>query len=172
MRCRGFEVYDCDSEARLLMDGSASLKSDIAARLGADCIDGDGRPDRERMAACVFSDAGALAWLNARVHALVRADIERRVCMCMGRVFFVESAILHTSGLDRLCGQVWIVEAPERLRLLRACGRDNAEESKIRVRMKAQARELGALACEDVRYIRNSGVESLLCQIDNLTKNI
>ena len=34
LRSKGHEVYDCDSEARRMMEASDLLKDDIAARLG------------------------------------------------------------------------------------------------------------------------------------------
>jgi dephospho-CoA kinase len=58
--------------------------------------------------------------------------------------FFIESAILYESGLDSLCHEVFLIDAPEELRLTRTLARDYHSQiteeniNKVRARMGAQ----------------------------------
>lgn len=170
LRCRGYEVYDCDAEAKALMDASDEIKMAIADRFGEECLGADGSLNRRRIAGVVFADAAHRGWLNALVHAKVHEDLERRIANSGSNPFFVESAIMHTSHLDLKCDQVWIVEAPEAVRLARTVTRDGADELSVRRRMAAQTRELDEIEAP-TSTIDNDGRMALLPQIDKLLEN-
>ena len=170
LRCRGYEVYDCDAEAKALMDASDEIKMAIASRLGQECLGTDGSLNRRHIAGVVFADAAHRGWLNTLVHAKVHEDLERRIANSGSNPFFVESAILHTSHLDLKCDQVWIVDAPEPVRLARAVARDGADEQEVRRRMAAQASELDEIEAPTTT-IDNGGHLALLPQIDILLEN-
>ena len=74
-RLRGFDVYDCDSEAKMLMDNDPLLKSAIVEILGRDILLSDGSLDRKIMAALIFSDDCKRRKVNTAVHSAVKADI-------------------------------------------------------------------------------------------------
>lgn len=172
LRCRGYAVYDCDFEARMIMDASDDLKSAVVGRFGAGCVDGEGMLDRKEIARYVFGDDGHRLWLNSLVHSMVRDDIVRRLADAPGPLFFVESAILRTSGLSELCDAVWIVEASEDIRLSRACMRDNTDERSVKARIDAQREELAGFRGSAVDVVFNDGLTPLLPQIDNLLNKI
>lgn len=165
LRCRGFEVYDCDSEARRIMDSSVSLKREIAEKIGSHCLDWNGSVIRPNVAKAVFADKKLLQWLNGQVHALVRDDIQKRIGRISSRgIMFVESAILYSSGLAGICDAVWLVDAPLALRVERAISRDGVERDHILARVHAQQRELDN--CNAFVTILNDGSHSLIAQID------
>lgn len=172
LRCRGYAVYDCDFEARMIMDASDDLKSALVGRFGSACVDGEGRLDRKEIARYVFGDDDHRLWLNSLVHSMVRDDIVRRLADASGPLFFVESAILRTSGLSELCDAVWIVEASEDIRLSRACMRDNTDELSVKARIDAQREELAGFRGSAVDVVFNDGLTPLLPQIDNLLNKI
>ena len=70
----GFDVYDCDREAKRLMDADDAIKDAIAREIAGECIV-DGTIDRPRLAGIVFSDSVKLEALNAIVHAAVRRHL-------------------------------------------------------------------------------------------------
>jgi len=69
----GVAVYDSDAGAKRLMTEDAELRRRITDRFGADAY-ADGTLNRAYLAGRVFSEAQALADLNAIVHPAVRAD--------------------------------------------------------------------------------------------------
>jgi len=133
----GIAVYDSDSEAKRLMSDDADLRSAVIARFGADTYP-NGQLDRARLAACVFSDARALADLNALVHPVVIRDFEAWAERQEGPYVILESAILFEAGLQGSVDRSIAVLAPVELRIQRACRRDGCDEARIRERIAAQ----------------------------------
>ena len=76
----------------------------------------------------------------------------------------IESAILVESGFTDLCDQVWLVTAPESLRIERAMLRDNAPRSSIQARIAAQSPD-SALRQHATHIIHNDTTADLLAQI-------
>lgn len=171
LRLQGHEVYDCDSEAKRLMDASGELKSAIACRFGSECVGADGSLDRKAIAGYVFGNDTHREWLNGLVHGLVREDIARRLAGPDAGICFVESAIMHTSHLDEMCDEVWLVDAPEEMRLDRASRRDGADRQAVMARMRSQRDEFANIRCGRVVRIDNDGTVSLLAQIERLTNS-
>lgn len=172
LRCMGFEVYDCDSEARRIMESSDTLKREIADCLGAECLSKEGALCRPAIARIIFADDSRRTWLNSRVHNLVREDIVRRSEACGEIPFFVESAIMRTSRLDVICDTLWIVNAPMHIRLGRACRRDGCAQQEIYARMESQASEYENLACPRIEVIVNDDDVPVLPQISRLLADL
>lgn len=167
LRCRGYEVYDCDSRAKALMEQSVRLKHLLCGRFGEECLLADGKIDRVYLARRVFSEDTHRLWLNSQVHCMVREDIARIADESAAGIWFVESAILKSSGLDKMCDEIWLVDAPLEIRLRRVESRDGTDREQVLLRMNAQQHEFEALDAT-VHKIRNYGSDSLTFQIDKL----
>lgn len=182
LRLQGYEVYDCDSEARLIMERSAEIRESLTERFGKEAVNHEGTLNRRHIADRVFGNSEELKWLDSIVHKAVREDVVRRRELKsegdlslpddVSAPLFVESAILSTSGLAGMCSEIWLVDAPEEVRLERAMGRDGAARQEIMRRMAAQRKETDALAEYRVCRIDNSGGRSLLGQIGRLLEGI
>lgn len=169
LRLKGFHVYDCDYQARMLMDNSCELKEMLAEKIGPEAVDANGSINRRYIGSRVFGNPELLGWLNSVVHEMVRADfIEWRRRLGSERINFIESAILYSSGLDCMTDEVWLVSAPENMRVDRAALRDKCATEDIYRRIAAQKGEADAA---DARIIYNDHHESLLLQIDKLIIN-
>lgn len=170
LRLKGYPVYDCDSEARSLMESSEEILAALQGRFGEECILECGGLNRGYIASRVFNDAEELTWLNALVHGAVREDVRDWVearASAGKEILFVESAILYTSGLDKMCDRIWLVTAPEELRLERAMKRGGASEEDLRRRIESQRMEFDALPAVKVSEIENS-CASLLERVEEL----
>ena len=55
LRTMGYPVYDCDSRAKVIMDGDEEIKQAIATQICGDAIDADGNIDRKRLCRCNFA---------------------------------------------------------------------------------------------------------------------
>lgn len=166
---RGIAVYDSDSEAKRLMSDDADLRSAVVARFGADTYP-NGVLDRARLAACVFSDARALADLNALVHPVVMRDFEAWAERQEGPYVILESAILFEAGLQGSVDRSIAVLAPVELRIRRACRRDGCDEARIRERIAAQMTddELCRLADYTMVNILETDLEPSVAYLDGL----
>jgi len=170
LRLNGFQVYDCDVMAKQLMENDRELKSALCRILGESIYLEGVRLDRKMMAERIFSDWDLLRRVNSVVHAAVRDDFLRFVGMSSSGKVFCESAVLVSSGLAGLCSEVWIVEAPEYVRIARVKVRNGMDVREIRKRMDAQANEFAMLSGMPAVRIANNGSDPLLPMVLKLTK--
>lgn len=134
---RGVAVYDSDAGAKRLMTSDPDLRARISARFGAETYS-EGELDRAYLAGKVFSDAQALADLNAIVHPAVRADFAAWAQRQEGDYVILESAILFDAGFDGDVDRTVAVLAPQELRIERTCRRDKRDPEEVRRRIAAQ----------------------------------
>ena len=164
LRILGYSVYDSDEQAKVLMARSSCIQEQLSAEFGADIYVG-GVLNRTRLAERVFADKAALQRLNAIVHPAVKADFAE---WCRKRsaepVLFIESAILLEAGFSDSVDEIWLVTAPETVRVNRVIARNHcsAEEaiSRIRSQMSDAEKEKYASA-----VILNDGEKPLIPQI-------
>lgn len=167
VRSMGFKVYDCDSEARLLMNGDEDIKRRIVSEVCADAIDPDGNICRRRLSQCVFSDHNKLLKLNEIVHGAVRMHFTCWVNAHRDALRFVETAILRESGFDSLVDEVWEVTAPHNTRIERVMKRSNLSAPDVESRINSQATD----RIPGSRLIINDGVCAVIPQLLQLLQN-
>lgn len=160
----GYDVYDCDSRSKHLMDTDDVIKARLQQEIHPQCVL-DGCIDRKRLAEIVFSDADRLEKLNAIVHSAVRDDL-RKWAQLQGKVSFVETAILYQSELDRMVDCVWEVEAPLDLRISRVMERNSVSREEVLARISAQDSFIPSRHHPLVIPIINDGMMPLLPQIE------
>lgn len=168
LRCNGYTVYDCDREASMLMIADDFLRMRLTDILGETCYLPDGSLNKGYVAEKIFSSPEHREKVNSVVHEAVRNDILRQAESRSKGKLFVESAIMATSGLDRLCSAIWVVDAPENLRLRRVMLRNGMQEIEVRKRMETQKGELALLPKEKVVAVNNDDTSMLLSEVINL----
>lgn len=166
----GYDIYDCDSRAKALMDKDEGIKHALCMQIHPEAVKG-GVIDRNLIAKIVFADDEMLATINDIVHGAVRADLAMWLSVCKeaGKaVALVETAILYESGLDAMVDEVWNVEAPEKLRIARVMARNGIGRDEAALRVEAQKRShvMKQHAC--VRHIVNDGLKPVLPQVEAL----
>lgn len=170
LRLMGVPVYDCDSEAKRLMHESGAIREALIKVVGDEVYDATGRLNRAYLASYMFGDAGKVALVNSIVHPVVRADF-KEWARRSGAVVAVESAILFEAGMEADVNAVWVVHAPENVRLQRAVSRDKSSEKAVRSRMRCQMSELEYMDCADA-VIYNDGKRSIITQVQELLHEI
>ena len=75
LRLIGYVVYDCDSEAKLLMNTSVAIKNDLITAFGSDSITKEGYINTKYISSIVFKDKSVLTKINSIVHPRVKEDI-------------------------------------------------------------------------------------------------
>lgn len=167
----GYAVYDCDSEAKRLMDSSSEIKIAIAEEISTDCIDSYGSIDRPKLSGYVFSDKKKLDALNRIVHGAVREDFAR---WCDRHkddaILFVETAILYQSGMDTMVDEVWEVEATRETRISRVMSRNNLTFCQVESRIASQDSFTPSHRHPHISHIDNNGILPLLPQITHLLR--
>lgn len=164
LRTLAYPVFDCDTEARILMGQNTGIKEAIRQRVCSDVLV-NGEIDRRRLAEAVFTDTSKRLTLNAIVHSAV---IERLLGWHSSHdtLSFVETALLYTSGLDKIVDAEWRVTAPEDIRISRVVHRNGLPAEEIRRRIASQS------ADENPQYphphifdINNDGMTAVLPQL-------
>lgn len=171
LRTMGYAVFDCDIEARMLMDDDDDIKARIGAEITADAIDDQGAIDRARLSEIVFSDAEKLASLNAVVHSAVKERLARWCERQDKRPVFVETAILYQSGLNRMVDAEWSVEAPVEIRVARVMARNGISRRQVMARIEAQHyTPADGEPMPETHIIENDGTTPLLPQVLGLLR--
>ena len=142
----GFQVYDCDCNAKYLMDNSPTIKDCLKSTFGNDIII-DGTINRVKLANIVFNNKEKLVKLNNIVHSSVKEDlISWKLENSQKKLLFVETAILYQSGLDSIVDEVWEVNAPLEIRIERVMKRNNISRQDVLSRIESQKYEILAQA--------------------------
>lgn len=172
LRALGYDVYDCDSRAKSIVDRDPEIKTRIRSEISADCVDAEGNVRRDRLAEIVFADSSALSRLNSIVHSAVRSDLRRRAAESDSEVLFVETAILYQSDIDLMVDEVWGVVAPEELRVARVISRNGLSRAQVKARIEAQDSFISDRRHKKEKEIINDEILPVLPQIEGLIKSI
>lgn len=170
LRLRGYHVYDCDFEAALIRDSSPDAR-ELISHKAPDAIIASGRIDTAVLRNHFFSDSDLRDSLNTLIHKRVTEDIkDRRKMLDSARTLFIESAIMNSSGLVSMLSGLWIVQAPDSVKIERVKIRNGMRHEDIEGIMKVQqAEEMFDNAYAVLEYIYNDDNHSLLAEIDELT---
>ena len=190
LRERGFQVLDADRKVHELYRDSQALRRELASFFGEECLTPTG-VNKELVADRVFADASAREKLEQIVYPHLTSavqnffddagDGEKRIggtCREANdeeSARFVEAALFSRAPeLVKLLDEIWIVEAPEDVRLQRLVARGLSESDASR-RIENQR---GACAPElfqgkKIRLLTNDGDRSCVeIQLDGLLKSI
>lgn len=170
-RLMNIPVYDCDSEAKRLMNTSATLRSELIKAIDERVYKADGVIDRAYLASFMFGNAQHVALVNSIVHPAVRADFKQWAANTQASIVAVETAILFESGLDADVDSIVLVSAPIETRISRAILRDHSNEQTIRQRMKSQMSDT-ELVTRANHIILNDDTTSLIVQVKQVIQKI
>lgn len=140
MEQRGVPVYDSDTEAKQLYDRCPELVAEVAAKIGEEVLDGNGKIDRKALGAAVFSDPEKLKVLESIIHPAVYRDFDAfRSANADAPMVVFESAIILQRGIpEGFADEVVYVDAPLETRVARAAKRDGRPVEEIMKRVAAQ----------------------------------
>lgn len=159
----GIPVFNADDAARHLMQTDETLKQGIMTALGADTYR-NGLPDRERIAAIVYADAGKLAALNSLVHPATIKYAADWIASQTAPYIIKEAAIFFESGSYREMDVMVGVSAPAHVRINRVMQRSHHSEEKVRSIMAQQMDEAEKMSrCDYVIF--NDDVQAVLPQV-------
>jgi dephospho-CoA kinase len=155
LRDMGFAVLDADSLAHRLIEPGQPAYDEVLREFGQEVLAPDGRVDRAKLSAIVFSDRAKLDRLNAIVHPrvaeVVFSQFEAWRRAGVRDAVFVEAALLIESGIHKnLDGLVvaWC-EPQQQLERLVARGLGEAE-ARRRIAAQLPVEEKLRLATEKI----------------------
>jgi dephospho-CoA kinase len=136
LRAHGAATVSSDEIVHHLLRTDLDVRAALVERLGEGVLDEDGVPDRAAIAAIVFDDAEALAFLEALLHPLVSREylIWREQLAALDdppRVCATEVPLLYESGGETRFDRVVVVTAPRQLREQRRHAPQDNREARL-----------------------------------------
>jgi dephospho-CoA kinase len=132
--------YDADKRVKDLYDTHPTLLTSIEGSLGISLRNQEGRFVPARLAEVIFSDRNALNLVESLVFPALQEDFKAFSEDNAGEdiVVFESATILQKPQFDGFGDKVLFVDAPEELRLERACARDGSTVEAVKGRMANQ----------------------------------
>ena len=120
-RARGAATVSSDEIVHHLLRSDLDVRAAVVERFGAGVLGEDDVPDRSRIAAIVFEDSEALAFLEALLHPLVSREYlnwrEQLAALAdPPSVCVTEVPLLYESGGESHFDRVVVITAPRQLR--------------------------------------------------------
>jgi len=184
LRVMGIPVYDCDSEARRLMNNSPSIRQGLIALVGPEvyiykssgvqALSSSGTPtlNRRLLADYMFGHAERIAAVDAIVHPAVRDDFRQWTARHASLPLVgMESAILFEAGMKDDVDAVVLVSTPLDERVQRTMARDGITEQAVRARLASQMTDEEKLPLADY-VILNAEADAITPQVMQLIKRV
>jgi dephospho-CoA kinase len=155
---RGAVVVDADAVTRDVQRAGTPVFDAMVERFGPGIVAPDGELDRAAVADIVFTDAEALADLNAIVHPAVGAEILRRmeVLARTDEIVVLDVPLMVESRRAYPVAGLIVVDVDPEVAVRRLVEHRGMREADVRARMTRQASRAERLARAD-RVIDNSG---------------
>lgn len=165
---QGIPVIDGDLIAREVVEPHMPAYEEIVRAFGTEVLRQDGKLNRKRIGEIVFSDPEKLSLLNSITHKEIhRIILERLGALKETGSFlvFLDAALLFETGFDQLTDWVWVVDAPEDIRVERIQKRDGLREEEIQKRIRSQMPRKLRNEKGDLILDNSKGREELKAQI-------
>ncbi|MBR3719097.1 MAG: dephospho-CoA kinase [Firmicutes bacterium] len=172
LRDKGYIVLDADEIGREVTAKDEPLLRMLVKEFGIEIIKEDGTLDRRTLARIVFNDRAKTHRLNELVQTaiLVRAIDKFHKYELAGekKTMFFDVPLLFEAGWDKYVQEVWLVTAPEDIRIQRIEVRDGLTEEEIRSRIKLQMSEEEKMERSDVIIVNDEGMAKLMGQVEQV----
>jgi len=163
----GAEHIDADRLAHQLMARGRPAWEKIAATFGAGILRPDGTIDRGKLGSIVFSDADALARLEAIVHPDVIERTRQLIAASTAPVAVIEAIKLIESGMvSQLCAALWVVTASRDVRIGRLMEQRDLSYADAVLRVDAQPPQEDKVARADVVIDNDGSIAATVRQVE------
>jgi TldD protein len=138
-------VINADQVAREVVEPGTEGLAELVAAFGDGILAADGGLDRARLAGLVFADATLRARLEALLHPRIEAGLAAHLAALPTGIkgVVLDAALWVERGQAHLFDALWVVDAPEPIRLKRLMTRDSLghEEALLRIRSQSAGAE-------------------------------
>ena len=169
----GASVVDADQISRATTASNGVAMAQIGAEFGAKFVKSDQSLDRDAMRELAFTDASARKRLEAIVHPLVGAEIDRQTQMavlCQSPCIIYDIPLLAESSHWRSrVDQILVVDCPEAVQVQRVVARSGLQAGEVEGIIAAQAPRTKRLQVADfVIFNGGSSMEALRASVTQL----
>ena len=137
----GAFVCSADESSHRLTAPNGEALPAIRSTFGDDVFLPDGTLDRRALGEIVFSDPNCRRALEAIIHPAVQRDMLNEIAKAGEegfRVVVMEVPLLYETGMDALCGEVWVAYLDFENQALRLMNRDRLTREQAQARIQSQ----------------------------------
>ena len=164
----GVPVIDADAAAReVVAPGKPGLQQ-VIDRFGSRVVAENGELDRRALREIIFSDPDARRDLEAILHPLIRAEMDRSAAVAVGPYIVMAIPLLIEGGSRDRVDRILVVDVDEAVQLQRVMARDHCSAEQAQAILDSQAPRSARLAAAD-DVLPNAGTVTELRQaVDDL----
>lgn len=152
----GAYTIDADTLAHRVIAKDAPGYKRVLDTFGKWLINKEGQIDRGKLGKLVFSDAEALAQLEAIVHPYVMQAVDLLIRRSTQPVVVIEAIKLLESDLRKECDSIWVTDAPAQIQVERLIRKRGLSPQDALQRVNAQASPREKLDAANI-VIKNTG---------------
>ena len=165
----GVPVIDADVASRNVVEPGKPGLAQVVQRFGGGILDADGRLDRRALRNLIFKDSSLRKALDAILHPLIRADMEREAAQATAPYVVMAIPLLVEGGsAGKRVDRVLVVDADETLQIQRLRARDGSSEEQASAILSSQATRAARLSYADDVLLNAGSVAELRQAVDRL----
>jgi dephospho-CoA kinase len=164
----GVPVIDADVSARIAVAPGSPGLAQVVAKFGEHLLTADGALDRRALRNLIFSDPGRRRELEAILHPLIRADMERRASAAAGPYLVMAIPLLIEGGGRERVDRILLIDVGEEVQLKRLMERDGGTLEQARAILAAQASRASRLEAADDVVLNEGALSALRYTVDRL----
>jgi dephospho-CoA kinase len=162
----GAYTIDADGLAHQTMAPGAPAYLPVIETFGRWVLDQEGKIDRSKLGAVVFSHPEALARLEAITHPLVGQGIDTLISRAKQPIIVIEAIKLLEGKLADKVDTIWVVDCAPELQLRRLIEKRGMSEQEARKRIEGQNSQRDKLARANVVITNNGTPQELWTQVE------
>jgi len=164
----GVPVIDADVAAReVVAPGKPGLQQ-VIDRFGSRVVGENGELERRALREIIFSDPDARRDLEAILHPLIRAEMDRRAAVAVGPYIVMAIPLLIEGGSRDRVDRILVVDVDEAVQLQRVMARDHCSAEQAQAILASQAPRTARLAAADDVLPNGGTVTELRQAVDAL----
>jgi dephospho-CoA kinase len=161
-------VIDADEAARAVVAPGTPGLAAVIERFGPGVVAENGELDRSALRDLIFSDSGSRRHLEAILHPLIRADMQRSADAAAGPYIVMAIPLLVEAGSRDRVDRILVVDVEEEMQLQRLMKRDGGSLEQARAILASQASRSTRLAAADDVLLNAGSVTDLRQAVDRL----
>jgi dephospho-CoA kinase len=164
----GVEVIDTDAIAHALVEPGQPALAQIVEAFGESVMEPGGRLDRRRLGKLVFENPEQRRRLEAILHPLIRAEVNRRTAAVTTPYCLVVIPLLVETGFTDRVDRILVIDAGEHDQIRRTMKRSGLSETEVRRILSAQASRAERLVAADDVIRNDSDLPHLEAEVGRL----
>jgi dephospho-CoA kinase len=164
----GIPVIDADESSRFVVAPGQPGLAQLTKRFGPGVLTADRELDRRALRNLVFADPQLRRDLEAILHPLIRADMERRAGAAAGAYLVLAIPLLVEGGNQSRVDRILVVDVDEEVQLERVMARDSTTLEQARAILAAQAPRAARLRAADDVIVNSGTISELRQAVDGL----